>query len=102
MKLATLKNGTRDGRLVIVSRDLARAVDAAPVVTNLQQAIERWDEVHPALESLSAALNAGTASMDFAFDPAAAMAPLPRTHQFVDASAFLNHGHIMSGRTTWT
>lgn len=95
MKLATLKNGTRDGRLVVVSRDLARAVDAAPVVTTLQQAIERWDEVHPALESLSAALNAGAAPMAFAFDPADAMAPLPRTHQFVDASAFLNHGRIM-------
>ena len=95
MKLATLRNGTRDGRLVVVSRDLARAVDAAPVVSSLRQAIERWDEVHAALESLSAALNAMAAPMAFAFDPAAAMAPLPRTHQFVDASAFLNHGQIM-------
>jgi fumarylacetoacetate (FAA) hydrolase len=95
MKLATLKNGTRDGRLVVVSRNLERAVDAAPVVATLQQALERWDEVSPALETLFAALNAGTAAMDFAFDAAEAMAPLPRTHQFVDASAFLNHGRIM-------
>lgn len=95
MKLATLKNGTRDGRLVVVSRDLLLAVDAAPVAATMQQAIERWDDVQPALQALSQALNDGHAPDAFAFDPAAAMSPLPRTHQFVDASAFLNHGRIM-------
>jgi len=95
MKLATLKNGTRDGRLVVVSRDLAQAVDAAPAAATMQQAIERWDDVVDALQALSAALDAGQAAGAFAFDPAAAMSPLPRTHQFVDASAFLNHGKIM-------
>ena len=95
MKLATLKNGTRDGRLVVVSRDLKLAVDAAPVAATMQQAIERWDDVESALQVLSLTLNSGNAVGAFAFDQAAAMSPLPRTHQFVDASAFLNHGKIM-------
>lgn len=98
MKLATLKNGSRDGRLVVVSRDLGRAVDAAAVAPTMQFAIEHWSWVEPGLRALSDALNAGggvAAADSFAFDPSQAMAPLPRTHQFVDASAFLNHGNIM-------
>jgi fumarylacetoacetate (FAA) hydrolase len=95
MKLATLKNGTRDGRLVVVSRDLAQAVDAAPIAATMQHAIEHWDAVEAPLQALSLALNTGKAERAFAFDQSQAMSPLPRTHQFVDASAFLNHGRIM-------
>jgi fumarylacetoacetate (FAA) hydrolase len=95
MKLATLKNGHRDGRLVVVSRDLVRATDAAPVAATMQQAIEHWAALAPGLQALSDLLNAGQAPHDFAFDPAQCLSPLPRTHQFVDASAFLNHGNIM-------
>jgi fumarylacetoacetate (FAA) hydrolase len=95
MKLATLKNGHRDGRLVVVSRDLQRAADAAAVAPTLQFAIEHWRAVEPALLALHDALNEGRAEGAFDFDPAQAMSPLPRTHQFVDASAFLNHGNIM-------
>lgn len=95
MKLATLKNGSRDGRLVVVSRDLQTAVDAAVVAPTMQLALEHWDSVRPGLQALSDALAAGRATGSFAFDAAQAMAPLPRTHQFVDASAFLNHGNIM-------
>ena len=95
MKLATLKNGTRDGRLVVVSRDLALAVDAAPIASTMQYAIEHWDAVEAPLQAVSAALNAGQAAGAFPFVQADAMSPLPRTHQFVDASAFLNHGNIM-------
>lgn len=95
MKLATLKNGSRDGRLVVVSRDLTRAVDAAAIAPTMQFAIEHWSWVEAGLRGLSDALNAGGAPAAFAFDPTQAMAPLPRTHQFVDASAFLNHGDIM-------
>lgn len=103
MKLASLKNGSRDGRLVVVSRDLARAVDAAAIAPTMQFAIEHWDWVAPGLHALSESLNSsgsqrGSTSRSagsFAFDPTQAMAPLPRTHQFVDASAFLNHGNIM-------
>ncbi|HEU0201732.1 MAG TPA: fumarylacetoacetate hydrolase family protein [Burkholderiaceae bacterium] len=95
MKLATLKNGSRDGRLVVVARDLQTAVDAASVAATMQFAIEHWEWVEPGLQALYAALNDGRAAGAFAFDPARAMSPLPRTHQFVDASAFLNHGDIM-------
>ncbi|MFT4268375.1 MAG: fumarylacetoacetate hydrolase family protein [Xenophilus sp.] len=95
MKLATLKNGQRDGRLVVVSRDLARAVDAAPVAATMRAAIEDWAAAEPGLKQRYDALNAGQAAGAFPFDPAQAMAPLPRSHQFVDGSAFLNHGDIM-------
>ncbi|SCK25068.1 fumarylacetoacetate (FAA) hydrolase [Variovorax sp. HW608] len=95
MKLATLKNARRDGRLVVVSRDLAKAVDAAPVAATMREAIENWSAAEPGLQKLYDALNAGQARDAFAFDPGQAMAPLPRSHQFVDASAFLNHGDIM-------
>lgn len=95
MKLATLKNGSRDGRLVIVSRDLTRAVDAAGIAPTLQAVLDHWSRCERDLHTLADALEAGTARGAFAFDPAEAMAPLPRAHQFVDASAFLNHGNIM-------
>lgn len=95
MKLATYRNGSRDGRLLVVSRDLTRAVDAAAVATTMQQLVEDWDARAPRLQTLYAQLNAGTASGAFAFEPALCLSPLPRTHQFVDASAFLNHGNIM-------
>lgn len=95
MKLATLRNGSRDGRLVVVSRDLQQAASAAAVAPTMQFAIEHWHWVEPELRALYAALNAGSAADAFGFDPSQAMAPLPRTHQFVDASAFLHHGDIM-------
>jgi fumarylacetoacetate (FAA) hydrolase len=95
MKLATLRNGTRDGRLVVVSRDLKLAVDASAFAPTMQFAIENWAQSEPRLAILYAALNAGSAVGAFDFDPRLALSPLPRTHQFVDASAFLNHGNIM-------
>ena len=95
MKLASLKNGRRDGRLVVVSRDLTRAVDAGPVAATLQDAIERWAECEEQLRTQAAALEAGTADGAFPFDPAQAHAPLPRGYQWVDGSAFLNHGRLM-------
>jgi fumarylacetoacetate (FAA) hydrolase len=96
MKLATLRDGSREGRLVVVSRDLQRAVSAAPVAATMRAALDDWARCEPGLQALYGALQAGTAADAFAFDPAQAMAPLPRTHQFVDASAFLNHGNIMT------
>jgi len=95
MKLATLRNGSRDGRLVVVSRDLQNALDTAVIAPTMQFALDNWSKVEPGLQSLYRALNSGTPAGSFAFDPLQAMAPLPRTHQFVDASAFLNHGNIM-------
>ncbi|MFC3607267.1 fumarylacetoacetate hydrolase family protein [Stutzerimonas tarimensis] len=95
MKLATLKDGSPDGRLVVVSRNLEQAASTEDIASTLQQALEAWDTCAPRLQSLYDALNAGDVPGAFAFDPAQAMAPLPRAYQFVDASAFLNHGSIM-------
>lgn len=95
MKLATLKDGSRDGRLVIVSRDLSQAVAAGPIAATLQQALERWDEVELALTRRYEELNVGMTTDAFGFDPRAAMAPLPRAYQWCDGSAFLSHGRLM-------
>lgn len=95
MKLATLKNGSRDGRLLLVSRDLSRALDAGHIAATLQLAIENWWSVEPELQALNGELNAGHAEGSFAFDPTAVMAPLPRAYQWLDGSAFLNHGELM-------
>ncbi|MEK7833120.1 MAG: fumarylacetoacetate hydrolase family protein [Acidobacteriota bacterium] len=95
MKLATLKDGTRDGNLIIVSRDLAHAVKASGIAQTLQEAFEGWAVIAPRLHLLSDDLNAGEAIGAFAFDPQTAAAPLPRAYQWCDASAFLNHGSLM-------
>ncbi|WP_225784364.1 fumarylacetoacetate hydrolase family protein [Xenophilus sp. Marseille-Q4582] len=95
MKFATLKNGRKDGRLVVVSRDLRHAVAADDIAATLLDAVERWDEVAAALAQRYDALNAGQAPGAFAFDPVAAAAPLPRAPQWCDGSAFLNHGRLM-------
>jgi len=94
MKLGTLKDGTRDGRLVVVSRDLTGAVAAGPIAT-LQQALEDWSAAAPQLEALYGELNAGTAAGTFAFDAARMHAPLPRAWQWLDASAFHSHGDLL-------
>jgi len=87
MKLATLKDGSRDGRLAVVSRDLTRAAFAPAPYRTLQCALDEWDEAAPLL--------AAADPNDFPFDPARAMAPLPRAYQWLDASAFLSHGRLM-------
>lgn len=91
MKLATLDNGTRDGQLIVASRDGSRAVRAEGVARTMQDALERWAEVTPELEALSRAVNAGTAEGIFDLDMDQLMAPLPRSYQFIDGSAYLNH-----------
>jgi len=95
MKLATLKDGTRDGRLVVVSRDLARATDATDVAPRLLDAIERWDAVESPLRERFEALESGSVPGE-AFDPCAAHAPLPRAPQWIDGSVFENHGRLMA------
>ena len=91
MKFATLDNGTRDGSLLLVSRDLTQAVAAAPIAGTLIDALERWDEVSGALQARYEALNDGTVEEAFELVSGDLMACLPRTYQFVDASAYLNH-----------
>lgn len=95
MKLATLRNGQRDGRLVVVSADARRCIDACPVAPTLLDALERWKVVEPALQDLSRTVNAPAALGTMPFDARQCLAPLPRTWQWLDGSAFLNHGHLM-------
>lgn len=95
MKLATVKNNTRDGRLVVVSRDMTRALDASAVSPTLQHALENWSVVEPRLQALARQLEEGDFRQTIAFDPAQAMAPLPRAYQWCDGSAFLSHGALM-------
>jgi fumarylacetoacetate (FAA) hydrolase len=95
MKLATLKDGTRDGKLIVVASDLGRAVSAQSVAATMQRALDDWATTEPQLQSLAAALDAGTAPDAFVFDAKAVAAPLPRAYQWCDGSAFLNHGRLM-------
>jgi len=95
MKLATLKDGSRDGQLVVVSRDLAQAHYATGIATRLQQALDDWNFVSPQLEDLYTTLNHGKARHAFAFDPRQCMAPLPRAYQWADGSAYLNHVELV-------
>jgi fumarylacetoacetate (FAA) hydrolase len=95
MKLATIKNGTRDGRLCVVSKDLAHAVFADDIAATLLGALEQWPAVESALRARSDKLNAGSAASAFAFDAAQAMSPLPRCYQWLDGSTFANHGALM-------
>jgi fumarylacetoacetate (FAA) hydrolase len=95
MKFATLKDGTPDGRLVIVSRDSATALAVPHIATSLLDALQRWEAVLGRLQQASDALNAGEAAGAIAFDPRACAAPLPRSPQWLDGSAFLNHGRLM-------
>ena len=91
MKLATLKDGSRDGQLIVVSRDLATAHFAAGIATRLQQVLDDWNYLSPQLEDLYATLNGGKARHAFPFDPRVCMAPLPRAYQWADGSAYVNH-----------
>ena len=91
MKLGSLKEGGRDGTLIVVSRDLARAVRATAIAPTLQRALEDWSNIAPRLNALSEDLNAGKAEGAFDLDMADLAAPMPRAYEFVDGSAYLPH-----------
>ncbi|CAM8639667.1 MhpD 2-keto-4-pentenoate hydratase/2-oxohepta-3-ene-1,7-dioic acid hydratase (catechol pathway) [Comamonadaceae bacterium] len=95
MKFASLKSEHKDGRLVLVSRDGTQALEVADIAPHLIDALERWDAVQQPLQSAYESLNAGRAAGSFAFDPAQCVAPLPRSPQWLDGSAFLNHSNLM-------
>jgi fumarylacetoacetate (FAA) hydrolase len=95
MKLATLKNGTRDGALHVVSSDLTKAVSAASIAPTLQAALDDWSKTAPKLTALSQELESGKATGAIAFDAAKAAAPLPRAYQWVDGSAYVNHVELV-------
>ncbi|MBP6676220.1 MAG: fumarylacetoacetate hydrolase family protein [Vitreoscilla sp.] len=95
MKLATYKDGSRDGQLVVVSRDLASAHYANGIATRLQQVLDDWNFLSPQLQDLYTTLNHGKARHAFAFDAAMCMAPLPRAYQWADGSAYINHVELV-------
>jgi fumarylacetoacetate (FAA) hydrolase len=95
MKLATYKDGSRDGQLVVVSRDLTTAHYATGIAAKLQQALDDWSFISPQLQDLYESLNSGKARHPFPFDPAQCMAPLPRAYQWADGSAFINHVELV-------
>ena len=95
MKLATYKDGSRDGQLVVVSRDLTTAHYATGIAHRMQQVLDDWNFMLPQLQDLSHDVNQGKARHAFAFDPRMCMAPLPRAHQWADGSAYINHVELV-------
>ena len=95
MKLATYKDGSRDGQLVVVSRDLSTAHYATGIAHRMQQVLDDWNFLAPQLEDLYQSLNSTKARHAFPFDPQQCMAPLPRAYQWADGSAYLNHVELV-------
>ncbi|MCX7174673.1 MAG: fumarylacetoacetate hydrolase family protein [Proteobacteria bacterium] len=91
MKLATLKEGGRDGTLVVVSKDLALCQAVPGIAPTLQAALDHWEEMLPQLQAASLSLNNGAARHARPFDPRACHSPLPRAYQWADGSAYVNH-----------
>ncbi|HKY34368.1 MAG TPA: fumarylacetoacetate hydrolase family protein [Polyangiaceae bacterium] len=94
MRLATLRDGSRDGRLLVVSRDGLRAIDAGAAAPTLQAALDDWDRAAPSLLRLSAELHRGSPAA-FELELEALAAPLPRAAEWVDGSAYLNHVRLV-------
>jgi fumarylacetoacetate (FAA) hydrolase len=95
MKLASLKQGGRDGVLVVVSRDLTLAQAVADIAPTLQTALDNWAAVEPKLAEVYVALNNSAVRHAFAFDQAQCHSPLPRAYQWADGSAYVNHVELV-------
>lgn len=96
MKLATLKNSERDGELIVVSRDLTRAVIASSVAKNLQEVLDNWKDCEAPLQSVYEMLNSENAdSHSFPFNIQQVASPLPRAYQWADGSAYVNHVELV-------
>ncbi len=96
MKLASYKDGSRDGQLVVVSRDLSQAHYASHSAHRLQQVLDDWNYLAPQLQDIYDALNNGRARHAFAFDPTQCMAPLPRAYQYLSAQAYPSHAAVLA------
>jgi fumarylacetoacetate (FAA) hydrolase len=94
MKLATLRDGSRDGKLVVVSRNLTRASEAFNIAKNLQQALDDWERLAPRLKALAEELEHG-AVPSFRFHEHECSSPLPRAYQWADGSAYVNHVELV-------
>jgi fumarylacetoacetate (FAA) hydrolase len=95
MKLATIKDGSRDGQLAIVSRDLKTAQLADAIAPTMQAALDDWNFIAPQLQEIYEQLNNGKAHRAFDFDQKNCMAPLPRAYQWADGSAYVNHVELV-------
>ncbi|WP_431687963.1 fumarylacetoacetate hydrolase family protein [Hahella sp. NBU794] len=95
MKFATLKSNSRDGVLVVVSRDLQQAVAVPQIAPTLQAALDQWNDLSSALEEVYNALNEGRVKDAIAFDPNQCASPLPRAYQWADGSAYVNHVELV-------
>ncbi|MDP9045615.1 MAG: fumarylacetoacetate hydrolase family protein [Pseudomonadota bacterium] len=97
MKLATYRDGSRDGQLIVVSRDLTLAHHAFGVASRMQQVLDDWKFLSPQLEEMSQALNHGKLRHAFGFDPRLCLAPLPRAYRWATGPAYPNHLALLSG-----
>ena len=95
MKLASLKNGSRDGLLVVVSRDLSRCVAVPAVAATMQQLLDNWAQLSVKLEEVYLALNSGKVDGEMAFEQAQCESPLPRAYQWADGRAYVNHVELV-------
>lgn len=95
MKLATLKNNTRDGLLVVVNKQLTKCVAVPEIAEHLQQALDHWDRVEPQLNEVYTALNEGELVNEMDFDQELCESPLPRAFQWADGSAYVNHVELV-------
>ena len=95
MKLASYHDGSCDGQLVLVSRDVSQAVYPSHIANRLQQVLDDWNYLSPQLQDLSDQLNAGRARHAFAFNPAQCAAPLPRAYQWARGGAYPSHGELL-------
>jgi fumarylacetoacetate (FAA) hydrolase len=96
MKLATLRDGSADGQLIVVSSNLKWAVRATGIAKSLLAALETWHVSEPRLSMLAEELERGRANGAFPLETGALTSPLPRTWQWLDASAFPNHAELMA------
>lgn len=95
MKLATLKDGTRDGCLIVVNKALTHAVKVAHIAKTLQAALDEWNNSEAELNDVYQRLNANKIEDALSFDAAKVMAPLPRAYQWADGSAYVNHVELV-------
>ncbi|MFN6971696.1 MAG: fumarylacetoacetate hydrolase family protein [Rheinheimera sp.] len=95
MKLASLKNGSRDGKLVVVSRDLKKAVAVPQIAATMQYALDHWSSLVPALAEVYQGLNHGSVQDEFVFNEHDCESPLPRAYQWADGSAYVNHVELV-------
>lgn len=95
MKLATLKNDSRDGLLVVVNKSLTHCVAVPEIAQTMQQALDDWERVEPQLKEVYVALNSGELTNEMTFAAAQCESPLPRAYQWADGSAYVNHVELV-------